>query len=104
MPAAARANVDVVFSISGSGYHCLAPVVATTGAGSPNVIINGSGAVRLGDLVGPHTRRGCGGLDTSLLTSGSLTVIINGQPAGRIGDQYTADNTITTGSPTVFFG
>ena len=106
MPAAARAlGVDKVFSVTGSGYHCLAPVVTSTGnTGSPNIFINGSPAVRLGDVVGVHTRTGCGGPDTSVLTTGSSKVFINGQPAGRIGDQYTADNTITTGSPTVFFG
>jgi uncharacterized Zn-binding protein involved in type VI secretion len=104
MPAAARAGgTDAVFSLSGTGKNCNGPIMTVTGTGSPNVLINGLPAVRLGDLVGPHPFHGCGP-DLSVLTTGSPTVLINGVPAGRIGDIYTSDNIIISGSPTVFIG
>jgi|APCry1669189034_1035192.scaffolds.fasta_scaffold20987_3 hypothetical protein len=101
MAAAARAVVDRVFSYTGVGKNCAAPMITVTGTGSPTVLINGAPAVRLGDIVGPHPFIGCGP-DVSVLTTGSAKVLINGLPAGRIGDIYTADNIIISGSPTVF--
>lgn len=104
MPAAARGDgTDTVFSRTGTGKNCVAPVTTATAACSPNVIINGKGAVRKEDAVAPHNAGGCGP-DTSTLTTHSTTVFINGKGAGRLGDQYTADNTITSGSPNVFIG
>lgn len=132
MLAAARGNgVDTVWSVSGIGNACRFPTTTVTGAGSSTVFINGSPAIRIGDPVGSHNKTGCVP-DDGVLTLGSLTVFINGQAAGRIGDQYaqpsanfsvldeqgnnltdeqgnslqTEDydyNTITSGSPNVFF-
>lgn len=104
MAAAARGNgVDTVYSLTGSGKNCAFPVTTATSGCSSNVFINGTGAVRIGDVVAPHTKGGCS-IDTSTLTTSSSTVFINGQGAGRMGDQYTSDNTITSGSPNVFIG
>lgn len=104
MPAAARGDgVDAVFSKTGVGRNCASPTTTATDACSPDVLINGYGAVREGDLVAPHNKGGCVP-DESTLTTFSSTVFINGKGAGRLGDQYTPDNTITSGSPTVFIG
>jgi uncharacterized Zn-binding protein involved in type VI secretion len=105
MPAVARANgVDTVYSLTGSGSGCNSPMNTTTGVnGSPNVFVNGIAVVRQDDTVGIHPRSGCS-TDTSVLTTFSATVFVNGKGVGRVGDQYTSDNTITSGSPTVFAG
>jgi uncharacterized Zn-binding protein involved in type VI secretion len=104
MPAVARGNeVDQVHSETGSGPGCGSPMTTATEGCSPDVFVNGYGVVRQGDGVKPHTSGGCG-TDSSVLTTCSSTVFVNGKGVGRIGDQYTDDNTITTGSPNVFCG
>jgi uncharacterized Zn-binding protein involved in type VI secretion len=104
MPAAARGNAtDSVFSRTGTGRNCNAPIGTTTGFVDCSVIINGKPAVKQGDIVHPHPFSGCGN-DSSTLTSHSSTVFIESRGAGRIGDQYTADNVITSGSTNVFIG
>jgi len=67
--------------------------------GSPNVLINGSPAARLGDV----TTHPC------TITTGSPTVLINGQPAARIGDLLSCQceenqGNIATGSINVLIG
>ena len=106
MPAVARAaGTDTVYSLTGSSSGCNSPMNTTTGVnGSPNVFVNGIAVVRQGDTVGAHPRSGCIITDTSVLTTFSATVFVNGLGIGRVGDQYTSDNTITSGSPTVFAG
>jgi uncharacterized Zn-binding protein involved in type VI secretion len=104
VPAAARGDgTDTVASLTGAGQHCLFPTGAATGACSSTVFVNGMGAVRQGDAVAPHRAAGCG-LDGSTLTTFSGTVRIEALGAGRLGDQYTSDNTITSGSASVFIG
>ena len=104
MPAAARGNgADSVFSITGTGKKCAFPITTSTDECSGNVFINGIGAVRQGDKVHIHPAKGCGP-DESTLSTYSSTVFINGKGAGRIGDQYTSDNFIISGSPTVYIG
>jgi uncharacterized Zn-binding protein involved in type VI secretion len=104
MPEAARGNsVDVVASLTGTGFLCLSPLTTSTNECSSDVFVNGTGVVREDDKVAPHPAAGCGP-DESVLTTFSSTVYINGKGAGRKGDQYTPDNTITTGSPNVFIG
>lgn len=103
MPAIARANgVDTVYSLTGAGTGCNSPMNTVTGTGSPNVFVNGTPVVREGDTVGVHPRAGCTITDTSVLTTFSPNVYANGKGIGRVGDQYTSDNTITSGSPNVF--
>jgi uncharacterized Zn-binding protein involved in type VI secretion len=104
MPEAARGDgVDTVASKTGSGRRCASPSTTATDQCSGDVFANGTGIVREGDRVQLHSASGCGS-DTSVLTTFSGTVYINGKRAGRKGDQYTSDNTITSGSPDVFIG
>ena len=104
MPPAARGNgVDTVFSKTGSGKECPAPTGTATDECSSNVFANDTGIVAAGDKVAAHPAAGCGP-DESGLTSFSATVFVNSKGAGRIGDEYTGDNTITSGSSNVFIG
>jgi uncharacterized Zn-binding protein involved in type VI secretion len=73
--------------------HVGGPIVA----GSPNVIIGGMPAARVGDMavcVGPPDK----------ISSGSSTVLINGKPAARMGDSTAHGGKIVTGCPTVLIG
>jgi uncharacterized Zn-binding protein involved in type VI secretion len=102
MPAVARAKGDdTVFSLTGSGKNCLSPINTITGQATTTVFVNGTECVAEGDIVGSHPAAGCGP-DLSTLTTFSATVFANGRRIGRIGDQYTSDNTITSGSQNVF--
>jgi len=104
MPAVARSNGnDVVLSQTGTGRLCMSPIQTATGSSGSNVYINGIQVVKIEDPVAPHPFAGCGP-DTSLLTVASTTVFANGKGVGRIGDKYTSDNTIISGSQTVFSG
>lgn len=78
-----------------------------TGAASPNVLIGGMPAWRVGDVhacplsTGPVPHVG------GSVTVGSTTVLINGMPAARQGDTIVENgppNTITMGCPTVTIG
>jgi uncharacterized Zn-binding protein involved in type VI secretion len=103
MPGAARGvGKDRVQSFDGTGYKCRVPMITRTLACSTNVLINGAGAVRIGDRVAPHPRSGCS-LDVSTLSRGSLKVLINGRGAGRMGDAY-GPNVIISGSTNVIIG
>jgi uncharacterized Zn-binding protein involved in type VI secretion len=104
MPPVARGNgVDSVFSKTGSGFRCRSSLTTSTDACSSDVFVNNTGVVRQDDQVAAHPRAGCR-TDGSVLTSFSSTVFANGKAVGRIGDQYTGDNTITSGSSSVFAG
>ena len=71
--------------------------------GSPNVIINGRLAGRVGDHYSTH---GCvthpGHQD--VIVVGSSKVVINGKPAARIGDAVSLGGTVQDGSGNVIFG
>jgi uncharacterized Zn-binding protein involved in type VI secretion len=104
MPAVARANnTDTVFSRTGTGRACRSPITTSTGVSSSTVFAGGIPVVIIGDIVAPHPAQGCGP-DVSALSTSSSTVFANGQGVGRIGDEYTPDNIITSGFPTVFVG
>lgn len=104
MPAVVRGNgADTVFSKTGAGTNCAQPLVTATAECSSDVFVEGYGVVREDDQIQYHTTVGCVP-DTSRLTTFSSTVYINGKKAARIGDKYTDDNTITSGSTTVFIG
>lgn len=65
--------------------------------GSPNVLINGMPAARVGDMavcVGPPDR----------IAKGSTTVLINNKPAARLGDRTAHGGVIVTGMPNVLIG
>ena len=76
------------------------------GPGSPNVLIGGMPAWRVGSdtmvcpLADPKPHGG------APVPVGSSTVFINGMPAARMGDQIpeTTPNTIAMGEPTVLIG
>lgn len=70
---------------------------------SDNVIINGRGAGRVGDIYVTH---GCliHGPHVGMISSGSNSVFINGKAAGRIGDSVSCGGTVKDGSNNVYIG
>lgn len=63
---------------------CPHPVTGPIQTGSPNVLINGQPAARVGDT-GQHAA--CCGPNTFTVGSGDSEVLIDGKPAARIGDR-----------------
>ena len=83
-------------------WHDACPPTALASA-SPNVLVNGKGAGRVGDAYVPHS---CPvhGLHTGTIASGSGSVFINGKSAGRIGDNVSCGGAVAQGSPNVIVG
>lgn len=84
MPAAAKVGDNAHCPSDSHGRDCCPHSVtgpATTG--SPDVTINGQGALRVGDA-GTHSS--CCGGNSWECAEGSGTVFINGIPAVRVGD------------------
>lgn len=98
MPGAARVTD------TGSGHDCF-PDSAVT-AGSPDTLINGLPAARVGDPLAPHccTCSSGHGLHPRAIAAGSSTVFINGKPAARIGDAVSCGGSVSTGSGNVIIG
>jgi len=96
MPAAARRGDPGV-------PHCSAYVIATA---SQDVIINGRGAARLGDVSTPHLRPGGRRCVTHVapIVTGSSSVFVNGRPAARQGDALGACTRVALGSFDVVIG
>lgn len=69
-------------------------------SGSPDVIINGKDAMRVGDPYVPHGNHP----HSRSVSAGSGVVIINGQQAARIGDPLSCGDVIAEGSPNVVMG
>ena len=92
MPGAVRVDLDSITSHSdGESSHSSA-----FSSGSTNVLVNGKGAVRVGDTTI------CG----DIAATGSSNVLINGQGAMRVGDATTghgdfAPSTAASGSTNV---
>lgn len=63
--------------------------------GSPNVIVNGAGAVRLGDIISSH---GDNPHDNAVMVTASSTVFVNGIPLCRQGDVATCGHAISGSS------
>lgn len=95
MPAAAR--------LSDAGVpHCSPYVIATA---STDVVINGRGAARVGDVSSPHLRPGAKCKTHVVpIVKGSTSVIINGRPAARVGDPLASCTRVGTGSFDVVIG
>ena len=95
MPPAARASdLHVCPLVTGIVPHVGGPVLPP---GSPNVLIGGLPAARVGDVatcVGPP----------DVITLGSQTVFIGGSPAARMGDLTAHGGTIVSGCMTVWVG
>jgi len=105
---AARATQDMTLG----QIHTWTPVAAI--AGSPNVIVNGKPAIRVGDPFPVHTFIPGPPADphNSVSAQGSNTVFANGLALSRGpingpapgGDQTSCSDTIATGSPNVIVG
>jgi uncharacterized Zn-binding protein involved in type VI secretion len=83
---------------------CPHPVTGPAVSGSPDVMVNGRPALRVGDK-GVHMA--CCGENSWEATLGSSTVMINGQGAHRLGDmdQHCGGvGTLIEGSPDVMVG
>jgi uncharacterized Zn-binding protein involved in type VI secretion len=82
-------------------HPCTGPIVK----GSPNVMICGPPAARLGDN---GTHAACCGPNTYNIIKGSGTVMINNMPSARLGDSTLhcgmASGNIIVGAPTVIIG
>lgn len=78
-----------------TGHPVGCPPRPAVGA-SPNVIVNGKGAVRLSDPYAVH----CG--HPGSVASGSPNVIVNGLQTARVGDPIDCGSSIAQGSPDVF--
>ncbi len=86
----------------GSSHACHFPPSPAIAA-SPDVFVNGRGAVRAGDAYAPHACPSCPEpVHTRSLAAGSPTVFINGRPAGRIGDAIDCGGAAAEGSGDVF--
>lgn len=72
---------------------------------SDNVLVNGIGISRQGDVNTPHLLPGapCPTHQAPIAT-GSTTVFINGKGCGRIGDAVSGCTQVATGSNNVFAG
>ncbi|MBX2808901.1 MAG: PAAR domain-containing protein [Cellvibrionaceae bacterium] len=66
--------------------------------GSPDVLINGKPAARLGDKLQKHHK------GERRIVEGVNSVLINGLPAVRISDAINCGGVINEGSPNVFIG
>ena len=93
-------------------WHWDVPITSTSDAGSSDVIIEGKGAVREGDVMTSHPDGDpCVGSPVNhapALSSFSSTVFVNGKGMGRVGDHYDSDghfsHTISSGAATVTCG
>lgn len=95
MPNATRLNDN------DTGHDACPPTVLNSA--SPNVIINGRGAGRVGDTYSPHA---CivHPAHSGNIASGSASVFINARAAGRIGDPVSCGGSVAQGSGNVFIG
>lgn len=83
---------------------CPHAVVGPAVKGSPDVMVNGKPALRVGDT-GVHAA--CCGPNTWTAIKGSATVLINNMPAHRMGDNDMhcgGPGTLIEGSPDVIVG
>lgn len=84
-----------------TGHGCYPPRPCISA--SSNVLINGRGAMRVGDRFSSHCcpKRGC---HTGNLSSGGTTVLINNKAVGRIGDPVSCGSSVMTASDNVLIG
>jgi uncharacterized Zn-binding protein involved in type VI secretion len=98
MPSVARVG-DAI-----APHGCWSGGVITSG--SPDVIIEGSPAARVGDSGTPHSWicPNPPGPHGVVISAGSGTVLINGQPAARVGDATACGSVVSAGAGTVIAG
>lgn len=68
--------------------------------GSPNILINGKPAARVGDPVSCRMAMG----SSPVISEGAPHVLFNGKPAARMGDKISNGGSIDQGSSNVFIG
>ncbi len=83
-----------------TGHESFGPQTIT--AGSPDVMINGSPAARLGDAMSSHGSPSTTSPHSGTISSGSGTVFVNGVGIARIGDDVSCGGVIAKGSVNVF--
>lgn len=93
----------VVTTTTSTSTTCSTPSVQHTQEGSSDVLVNGIGAVRVGDKMTAHNNSSCSSHQPAL-SIGSSSVFVNGRSIARIGDIYGSDEIISSGSPNVFAG
>lgn len=95
MPAAARRGDAGV-------PHCSPYVIASASA---DVIVNGRGAARVGDVSAAHLLPGrrCG-THSAPIVSGSSSVFINGRAAATVGSSLAGCTSVAQGSADVIIG
>lgn len=74
-----------------------------TDDGSPNVLVNGNGVHRLGDLWPVHCNS-IGECHAGATNLASATVLANGKGIARVGDSIDCGDSIATGSVNVLVG
>ncbi|MBK7761688.1 MAG: PAAR domain-containing protein [Deltaproteobacteria bacterium] len=83
---------------------CPHPVTGPGQAGSPDVIVNGMQALRIGD---PGQHAACCGPNSWVVAAGSGSVTFNNIPAARLGDSTThcgGSGSLIVGSANVIVG
>ena len=84
MPPASRVGDKALNPADAHGCPtCPHPVVGPGSQGSPDVLINGQQALRVGD---PGTHSSCCGPNSWNVAAGSGTVVFNNIPVARLGD------------------
>ena len=97
MPAVCRGN-----SVDADVPHCSG---MNRSALSPDVLVNGTGISRQGDVNTPHlVPPPVCPTHAMPIATGSTTVFVNTKGCGRIGDGITACTSVATGSSNVFAG
>ena len=106
MPPQSRVNDNANCPSDSHGCLCCSHNVTGPGtSGSPDILVNGMPALRIGD---PGVHSGCCGPNTWVIAAGSGTVLFNNIPASRLGDTTThcggtgsliqgSDNVVTGG-------
>lgn len=101
-PSARSSGTERVASKTGSGKFCAFPMMTSTGVPTQATVFSeGVLCVRTGDKTAPHPFAGCGPDVLPCIGSAAKTFIV-GLPGATIGDLYAGDNTILSGSKTVF--
>lgn len=98
MPPVTRTNVD-----PSTGHDGYLPRSSTPN-GSPDVLVNGEGAVRVTDPWPDHTDPGPPDTHSAVQSSGSGSVFVNGLALARIGDSISCGDASAGGSPDVICG
>ncbi len=105
MPKQSRVGDDAHCPSDSHGNICCSHSVTGPGTkGSPDVLVNGKEAMRIGD---PGVHSSCCGSNSWVVADGSQTVFFNGIQASRIDDSTThcgGSGALIAGSDDVFTG